>query len=209
MHIISRAMIWAAAALLSAPAAIVTGSLAPAEAASKRPGGTVATGRSSVSRPAARPAGASKQGRPQASAQRAGGNSRNVSSNRSGSNTRNVSSNRSGGNTRNVSSNRGGNTVVVDNSKTVVAGNNRGGYYDGRHYDNDWDNDDNDFLEFVGKTAAVTAAVSVTAAVIGSVVNDKPDNCQQVVSGGQVYQYCDGTYYVPVSNGYQVVAPPR
>ena len=119
--------------------------------------------------------------------------------------------NRNSGNRANVSNNRGGNTVVVNNRNTVVAGNNRGGgyYNNGRYYDNDWDDNDNDFLEFVGKTAAVTAAVGVTTAIIGSVVNDKPDNCQQVVSGGQVYQYCNGTYYMPVSNGYQVVAPPR
>ena len=71
------------------------------------------------------------------------------------------------------------------------------------------DDDDDDFLEFVGKTAAVTAGVSVVAAVIGSVVEDKPDDCQPVNAYGQSYLYCNGTYYQQVSQGYQVVAPPQ
>ncbi len=103
-----------------------------------------------------------------------------------------------------------GNNVVAGN--TVVVGGNPGrGYYDnGRYHGSpDWDDNDNDFLEFVGKTAAITAGVSVVTAVIGSTVNDKPDDCQPVVSGGQQYLYCNGTYYSAVSNGYQVVAPPR
>ena len=97
-----------------------------------------------------------------------------------------------------------GNTVVVNKP----AG---GGYYDnGRYHDRpDWDDDDDDFLEFVGKTAAVTAGVSVVAAVIGSVVEDKPDDCQPVNAYGQSYLYCNGTYYQQVSQGYQVVAPPQ
>lgn len=109
---------------------------------------------------------------------------------------------------------KGGNNVVAGNTVVVNKGNNNGGgagrgYYDnGNYHGNDWDNDDDDFLEFVGKTAAVTAGVSVVAAVIGSVSNDKPDNCQPVSSNGVAYLYCNGTYYQQVSNGYQVVAPP-
>lgn len=118
--------------------------------------------------------------------------------------------------------NRGsGNNVVAGN--TVVVGQpNRGGYNGGGYYSNgryyngnngNWDNNDNDFLEFVGKTAAITAGVSVVAAVIGSTTNQKPSDCQQTMSNGQVYMNCNGTWYQPVMNNgqqqYQVIAPPR
>jgi hypothetical protein len=119
-----------------------------------------------------------------------------------------------GGTNRNQSanrSNRGGKNNVVAGNTVVVgrppAGN---GYYDNGNYHNrpDWDDDDDDFLEFVGKTAAITAGVSVVTAVIGSVSNEKPDDCQPVNAYGQSYLYCNGTYYQQVSQGYQVVAPP-
>ena len=98
-----------------------------------------------------------------------------------------------------------------DKRDVVVVGGNPGrGYYDnGRYHDHhDWDDDDNDFLEFVGKTAAVTAGVAVVSAVIGEIVKDEPDDCKPVVSGGHQYLLCNGTYYQQVPNGYQVVAPP-
>jgi hypothetical protein len=107
-----------------------------------------------------------------------------------------------------------GNNVVAGNTVVVgrpPAGN---GYYDNGNYNNrpDWDDDDNDFLEFVGKTAAITAGVSVVTAVIGSVANEKPEGCQPVVSGGVQYQLCDGVYYQQIQQGgqpaYQVVSPP-
>lgn len=116
---------------------------------------------------------------------------------------------------RNNAKKKGGNNVVAGNTVVVNKGNNNGGnagrgYYDnGRYHDNDWDNDDDDFLEFVGKTAAITAGVSVVAAVIGSTTSDKPDDCQPVSSNGVAYLYCNGTYYQQVSNGYTVVSPPR
>lgn len=104
-----------------------------------------------------------------------------------------------------------GNTVVVGQGGR--GGYNNGGRY-GNNYDNgNWDNNDNDFLEFVGKTAAITAGVSIVSAVIGSTVNDKPSDCQQSMSNGQVYMNCNGTWYQPVMNGgqqqYQVINPPR
>lgn len=105
---------------------------------------------------------------------------------------------------------RGKNNVVTGN--TVVVGGQPGrGYYDnGRYHGSpDWDDNDNDFLEFVGKTAAVTAGVSVVSAVIGSVVSDKPDDCEPINVGGQPYLNCDGVAYQQVQGGYQVVAPPR
>lgn len=109
-------------------------------------------------------------------------------------NNRNVSNN-------NVNVNKNVN-VNVDNN------NNRHGHYDnGRWYDDD------DGLGFAGKVAVTTAAVAVTAAVVGSVTNTQPDNCQQVISNGTVYMYCNGTYYQPMYSGsntsYMVVNPPR
>ena len=105
--------------------------------------------------------------------------------------------------------NKGGN-VVAGNTVVVGTGGAGHGYYDNGHYHDrpDWDDDDDDFLEFVGKTAAITAGVSVVTAVIGSVVKDKPSGCQPVNANGTTYQYCNGTYYQQVSNGYQVVSPP-
>lgn len=93
----------------------------------------------------------------------------------------------------------------------VVVGSPGNGHYDHGHYEGprDWDDDDNDFLEFVGKTAAVTAGVSVVSAVIGDIVKDKPQGCQPANIGGQQYVNCNGTYYQQVPNGYQVVAPPQ
>jgi hypothetical protein len=87
-----------------------------------------------------------------------------------------------------------------------------GGYYDGgRYYDRDrWHDDRGDnFLEFVGKTAAITAGVSAVSAVIGSIVRDKPDQCAEPNAYGQIY--CNGVWYQAVANngGYQVVAPPQ
>jgi hypothetical protein len=117
---------------------------------------------------------------------------------------------------------RRGNNVVAGNTVVVApprggGGYNGSGYYNnGQYYNNNngnWDNDDNDFLEFVGKTAAITAGVSVVSAVIGSTVKDKPSDCQQSMSNGQVYMNCNGTWYQPVQAGgqtqYQVIAPPK
>ncbi|MCS6986131.1 MAG: hypothetical protein NZM40_01580 [Sphingomonadaceae bacterium] len=88
------------------------------------------------------------------------------------------------------------NSVVVG---SVVVGRPGGGYDDGRHYDRrDWDDDDDDFLEFVGKTAAVTAGVSAISAAIGSIIKDKPKDCQPAVSGGPQYLLRNGVCYEPV-----------
>ena len=108
-------------------------------------------------------------------------------------------------NNRNVSNN---NVNVNKNVNVNVDNNNRHGHYDnGRWYDDD------DGLGFAGKVAVTTAAVAVTAAVVGSVTNTQPDNCQQVISYGTVYMYCNGTYYQPMYSGsntsYMVVNAPR
>nr|WP_310525115.1 DUF6515 family protein [Polymorphobacter sp.] len=115
----------------------------------------------------------------------------------------------------NVNVNGGGGRNGYNNGRgnTVVVAPGRGGGYNNNYNNGHWDNDDNDFLEFVGKTAAITAGVSVVAAVVGSSTNDKPDDCQQSVSNGQVYMNCNGTWYQPMQNGsqtqYTVVNPPH
>jgi hypothetical protein len=102
--------------------------------------------------------------------------------------------------------------VIVNDRDAVIIRPGPGYYDNGNYHHNDWDDDDNEFIEFVGKTAAITAGISVVSAVIGSIVEDQPEGCQPVVAYGTNYLYCNGTYYVQVSqNGttaYQVVAPP-
>jgi uncharacterized low-complexity protein len=65
----------------------------------------------------------------------------------------------------------------------------------------------------VATAAAVTGAVAVTAAVIGSIVYTPPPNCVPVNVGGVVYQQCGSTWYQPQYVGtqvqYVVIAPPR
>lgn len=177
-------------ALLTAGLAALALSV-PASAAPSRVGKQTGQARSHVQKPKASP-------------------NRNTNANRS--NSRAGNNNR--GNNNRGGNNRGGNNVVAGN--TVVVGTpNRGnpgrGYYDnGRYYDNSrYDDNDNDFLEFVGKTAAITAGVSIVSAVIGSVVKDKPDDCEPINVGGQPYLNCNGVAYQQVQGGYQVVAPPR
>ena len=119
----------------------------------------------------------------------------------------------------NVNVGSGGNTVVVNNGRPMdqrrygapPPGYRSGGYYYGGGYY--YDDDDTEFLEFFGKAAVVTAG----AAIVGSIVTTKPtesngSDCQEQMSGGQVYLYCNGKYYQPVQTGsgtgYQVVNPP-
>lgn len=132
------------------------------------------------------------------------GNANVVNNNRPNNNrpNNNRPGNRPGGNVN------AGNTVIVGQP-------NRGNpNWNNNNNNNNWNNNnDNSFLEFVGRTAAVTAGISVVAAVIGSVVNDRPDGCQETVSNGQVFLNCNGTWYQPVTNNgqqqYQVIAPPQ
>ena len=113
-----------------------------------------------------------------------------------------------------------GNTVIVAPPRGGGYNNNynndRYNYNDDRYNynnNNNWDDDDNDFLDFVGKTAAITAGASILTAVIGSQTKDKPDDCQPVNANGQSYMYCNGTYYQqsgPSSEPtYTVMAPPQ
>ena len=48
---------------------------------------------------------------------------------------------------------------------------------------------------------AVTAAVAVTAAAIGSIVNQPPAGCATQIVNGLAYQNCNGTWYQPQISG--------
>jgi hypothetical protein len=72
------------------------------------------------------------------------------------------------------------------------------------HHGGGWDND----YHPVATAAAVTAAVGVTSAVVGSMVRSVPSNCVPVNYGGMVYQQCGSTWYQPQGSQYIVVNPP-
>jgi len=184
--------------------------LAPGEASAQhRMGRPVATAKPSIARaPAARPAMANRPALGDQRPRPGGNGSLANRPNRPG-----TGAGRPGGG-------RGPENVVIVNGRPGAGyyDNGRyygGGYYGGGYYDDRYRRDDgDDFLEFVGKTAAVTAGVSVVSAVIGSIVKDKPSNdCQQQIQNGQVYLLCDGVWYTPATvggqSGYQVVAPPE
>ena len=67
-----------------------------------------------------------------------------------------------------------------------------------------WDND----YHPVATAAAVTAAVVVTSAVVGSMVRTVPAGCVPVNYGGYVYQQCGSTWYQPQGSQYVVINPP-
>src|SRR5262247_2825009 len=67
-----------------------------------------------------------------------------------------------------------------------------------------WDND----YHPVATAAAVTGAVAVTSAVVGSIVRSVPPSCVPVNYGGMVYQQCGSTWYQPQGSQYVVVNPP-
>jgi len=100
-------------------------------------------------------------------------------------NVRNTSVNNVNNRNTNINSNRNVN-VNVDN--------NRGG----------WDND----YHPVATAAAVTAAVVVTSAVVGSMVRTVPAGCVPVNYGGMIYQQCGSTWYQPQGSQYIVINPP-
>ena len=67
-----------------------------------------------------------------------------------------------------------------------------------------WDDD----YHPVARAAAVTGAVAVTSAVVGSMVRSVPPSCVPVNYGGMVYQQCGSTWYLPQGGQYVVVNPP-
>jgi hypothetical protein len=121
-----------------------------------------------------------------------GGNRQINNSNRDvrANNVRNNSVNNVNNRNTNINSNRNVN-VNVDN--------NRGGCCGGG-----WDND----YHPVATAAAVTAAVAVTSAVVGSMVRSVPAGCVPVNYGGMIYQQCGSTWYQPQGSQYIVINPP-
>jgi hypothetical protein len=69
---------------------------------------------------------------------------------------------------------------------------------------NGWDND----YHPVATAAAVTAAVAVTSAVVGSLTRTVPPGCVPINYGGMVYQQCGTTWYQPQGSQFVVVNPP-
>jgi len=90
----------------------------------------------------------------------------------------------------NVNRNRNTNVNVNRNRNTNVNVNvnhNRGRYY-----------------HPVGTALAVGAAVAVTAAVVGSIVNTLPSGCTTIINGGIAYQQCGSVWYQPQYAGNNV-----
>jgi hypothetical protein len=130
----------------------------------------------------------------------------------------NPSRGKGGGNTVNVKKSGGNDVNINKNTNVNVSNNNRndrrygapppgyrsGGYYSGGHYYYD----DDDGLGFVGKVAIASTA----ALVVGAILTDKPDGCQESIHYGQPYLYCNGTWYQPTQSGsnttYVVVTKP-
>jgi hypothetical protein len=95
----------------------------------------------------------------------------------------------------NVNANKNVNVNANVNRNVNVNVNNHGG---------GWDND----YHPVATAVAVTAAVAVTSAVIGSMVRTVPANCVPVNYGGMIYQQCGGTWYQPQGTQFVVIKPP-
>jgi hypothetical protein len=90
------------------------------------------------------------------------------------------------------------NNVNVDRNVNVNVEGHGGCCYGG------WDNN----YHPVATAAAVTAAVGVTAAVVGSMVRTVPAGCVPVNYGGLVYQQCGTVWYQPQGSQYVVINPP-
>jgi len=56
----------------------------------------------------------------------------------------------------------------------------------------------------VGRALAVGAAVAVTAAVVGSIVNTLPPGCTTIIRAGIAYQQCGSVWYQPQYAGNNV-----
>jgi hypothetical protein len=95
-------------------------------------------------------------------------------------------------NVRSTSVNNVNNVNVDRNANVNASGNNC--------CNNGWDNDYH--------PVATAAAITATAAVIGSIVRAPPPGCVPVNYGGVVYQQCGSTWYAPQGSQFAVVAPP-
>jgi hypothetical protein len=97
-------------------------------------------------------------------------------------------------NVRSTSVNNVNNVNVDRNVNVNVSGNNNG------CCNNGWDNDYH--------PVATAAAISATAAIVGSMVRTVPPGCVPVNYGGMVYQQCGSTWYAPQGSQFTVVNPP-
>lgn len=89
------------------------------------------------------------------------------------------------------------NNVNIDRNVNVNV--DRGGCCNGG-----WDND----YHPVATAVAVTAAVGITSAIVGSMVRTVPTGCVPVNYGGMIYQQCGGTWYQPQGSQFVVINPP-
>lgn len=140
-----------------------------------------------------RPAGGGAAARPAGGGGRPGVRSNAPTSVNHGGNRANINS----GNRTNINNNN----VNINRNVNVNGG---GGYY-GHDYHDDWDDH--------WHPVATAAAVTVTAAAIGSIVRSVPPSCTTVVVSGASYSQCGSTWYQPQYVGssvqYVVVAAPR
>jgi hypothetical protein len=116
----------------------------------------------------------------------------NVNANNVNRNVNNVNVNNV--NVNNV--NRNVNSVNVDRNVNVNVNN---GCCNGG-----WDNN----YHPVATAAAVTAAVGVTSAIVGSMVRTVPVGCVPVNYGGMIYQQCGTVWYQPQAGQYVVINAP-
>jgi hypothetical protein len=109
-------------------------------------------------------------------------------------------------NVRSTSANSVNNTNVNRNSTTVNRNTNVNVNVDNNNNccNGGWDND----YHPVARGVAVGAAVAVTAAVVGSMVQTVPPGCVPVNYGGMVYQQCGAAWYQPQGSQFVVVNPP-
>lgn len=109
---------------------------------------------------------------------------------------------------RNRNNNNRYTNVSNNNVNVNVNRNVRYDDYDHHHHHDHWDDWDDDWHPW-----ATAAAVTMTAAVIGSIVASIPPDCSTVVVNGISYSQCGNTWYQPQYYGssvqYVVVNPPR
>ena len=91
------------------------------------------------------------------------------------------------------------NNVNVNRNTNVNVDVNRGGCCNGG-----WDNN----YHPVATAVAVTAAIGVTSAIVGSMVRTVPAGCVPMNYGGLIYQQCGSAWYQPQAGQYVVINPP-
>lgn len=131
------------------------------------------------------------------------------SSKKSVNHNRDRNPNRNSGNRNNNNRNRNNNRITNVSGNDVNINVDRNVRYDDHHHHHDhWDDWDDDWHPW-----ATAAAVTMTAAVIGSIVASIPPDCSTVIVNGISYSQCGNTWYQPQYYGssvqYVVVNPPR